>query len=225
MDTRHDSLEIVNSSNVEESVSSYETKSTRDVMLSPEDTATHFNNVGVALQKCGLKASSNNEAQALSYNERASAAYRTSLKMKKNQFGNSHPTIATTLNNLASVYFSEGHYHCALKYYNKSLDIMTMHLGRNDPNVATIWHNIGDVHRAMQRSNLAIICFERALAIRREYFYECDVRVVRLVLKINALTREKECALLRQDISDEISKIDKLEKEFKNEIEILLSNI
>ena len=66
MDTRHDSLEIVDSSNVQELVSSYEAKLTRDAMLSPEDTATHLNNVGVALQKCGLKASSKNEAQALS---------------------------------------------------------------------------------------------------------------------------------------------------------------
>ena len=82
---------------------------------------------------------------------------------------------------LASVFFSEGNYHHALKYYNKSLDITTKHLWRNDPNVATIWHNIGDVHRAILRSNLAIICFERALAIRREYFYESDVSVVRLV--------------------------------------------
>jgi len=60
---------------------------------------------------------------------------------------------------------------------------MTKYLWRNDPNVATIWHNIGDVHRATLRSNLAIICFERALAIRREYFYESDVRAVRLGLR------------------------------------------
>jgi len=218
---------IVISSNEQESVSSYQNQeeSRKYGMNSSLDTATRLNNLGVTFQKTGLRVSAENDGSSVNSNEIASAAYRASLKIKRKQFGNSHPSVATTLNNLGSIYYSEGDFCRALDYYKKALDIMTYYLGPKDVNVATIWHNIGDVHRAMHQRNVALICFERALAIRREHFYDSDVCVVRLLSKINALIAEGEFALLRRDISDELLKVDELEKEFKNEIEILLSNL
>ena len=221
----NDSLVI--SSNEQESVSSYQNQeeSRQYGMNSPLDTATRLNNLGVTFQKTGLRVSAENDGSSVNSNEIASAAYRASLKIKRKQFGNSHPSVATTLNNLGSIYYSEGDFCRALDYYNESLNIITKHLGPDNVNVATIWHNIGDVYRATNKSGIALICFQQALNIRQKFMHKDDVRVIRLDEKINTLLWKKELALLRLDIGDEINKINELENEFTKEIHNIFSDL
>jgi len=218
---------IVISSNEQESVSSYQNQeeSRQYGMNRSLDTATRLNDLGVTFQKTGLRVSAENDGSSVNSNEIASAAYRASLKIKRKQFGNSHPSVATTLNNLGSIYYSEGDVYRALDYYNESLNIMTRHFGPDNVNVATIWHNIGDVYRAMNKSGIALICFQQALNIRQKCMHKDDVRVIRLIEKINKLLWKKELALLRIDIVEEINKINELENEFKNEIQTIFTNI
>lgn len=230
MDTQDDSFDgnhsIVDSSSKDEPVSSYQEKVNRYETEESQNTATTLNNLGVSLQRSALKKINNKfDAKNGNINETASAAYHASLKINMKQFGLSHPSVAITLNNLGSVFFSEGYYHRALKYYNKSLDIMTKHLGPHNVNVATVWNNIGDAYRAMRKNTFALICFERALSIRQEYFGEDNILVKRLHEKINVIVCEKELSVLRRQIDQDIAHIDNIEEEFTREIEILFSQI
>jgi len=200
----------------------------------------HESSIRMSANK-SVASSTKSDASSINSNETASAAYRASLKMKKKQFGNSHPSIATTLNNLASVFFSEGKFHRALKYYKKSLKIMMKHLGPDDINVATIWNNIGDVHHAMQEDEVAFQSYNHALRIRREYLSETDIRVVRLIEKIDFINWKKKIAEshekgqysehrrarslspdgfsnLRQELSSDIAKVDEMCDTFSGDI-------
>ena len=220
IDTQDDSYK---NSREEESVSDYQQKVKRYATNSPQDTATCLNNLGVALQKISLKKTPKSEAITTNSNRTASAAYHASLKINRKQFGDSHPSIAVTLNNLGSVFYSEGSFHRALKYYNQSLEIMMKHLGSDNENVATIWNNMGDVHRAMQNLDKAKCCFEEALKVRRKHFCRTDLRVVRLLTKINECIYSKELSKLKSDIVNDMSYIGSIESQFKQEIDTLLA--
>jgi len=183
-----------------------------------------LNNLAVALQNISLKKTPKSEASTINCNQTASAAYHASLKINRKQFGKSHPSIAVNLNNLGSVFYSEGSFHRALKYCNISLEIMMKHLGSDNENVATIWNNIGDVHRAMQHLDKAKSCFQEALKIRRKHFCKADIRVVRLVTKINESMYSKELSKLKSDIMNDTSYIDSIGTQFKQEIDLLAFN-
>ena len=220
IDTHDDSYE---NSCEEESISNYQEKVKRYGPNTPQDTATCLNNLAVALQNISLKKTPKSEASTINCNQTASAAYHASLKINRKQFGDSHPSIAVTLNNLGSVFYSEGGFHRALKYYNKSLEIMMKHLGSDNENVAIIWNNIGDVHRVMQHLDEAKSCFQEALKIRRKHFSKADIRVVRLVTKINECMYSKELSKLKSDIMNDMSYIDSIESQFKQDIDTLLT--
>ena len=52
-----------------------------------------------------------------------------------------HPSVATSLNNLAGLYESMGEYEKALPLYKKALEIVDKKLGQNHPNTVTIKNN------------------------------------------------------------------------------------
>ena len=159
---------------------------------------------------------------------KAEAAYKASLKIKKRELGKNHPSVATTMNNLASVHFAEGRYEKALKYYEKSVRIMIRHLGKEHLNVATVFNNIGDVHYALQNDEIAISCYSESLRIRRSCLTESDVRIKRLMDKIELIRwkqqiaeshekehgnkispkrGENEVSLLKRELSDDLQRL------------------
>ncbi|MFO0174610.1 MAG: tetratricopeptide repeat protein, partial [Aphanizomenon sp.] len=65
-----------------------------------------------------------------------------SLDILKRQLGNDYPDVATSLNNLALLYYFQGQYNDAEPLYLQSLDIYKRQLGNDHPDVATTLNNL-----------------------------------------------------------------------------------
>lgn len=235
-----------------ESVSSYQQKLKKYGCDSPQNTAKCLNNLGYLYQQNAMNSPSNssvssygstNSSSFLNKNKNASpksnatVAYKASLRLKKKEYGNSHPSVATTMNNLASVYFSHGHYSAALKYYEKALKIMTKHLGIDHLNCATVYNNIGDVHYAKQNDKISMKCYKEALRIRRITLQESDIRVIRLIDKMELIRWRKlvadshmidqkeeqdgEVSALKQEITADMDELDDLECDMMFHVELI----
>ena len=88
------------------------------------------------------------------------------LDLRLSIFGENHPDVAMSYNNIGLVYDAMGDYSKALDYYEKSLRIMLSVLGENHPDVATIYNNIGVVYHAMGDYSKALDYYEKSLRIR-----------------------------------------------------------
>ena len=68
------------------------------------------------------------------------------LLIQLSVFGENHPYVATTYNNIGFIYYSQGDYVKALEYYNKALSIRLFVFGENHSYVATCYSNIGIIY-------------------------------------------------------------------------------
>ncbi|MDP8051720.1 tetratricopeptide repeat protein [Pasteurella atlantica] len=98
------------------------------------------------------------------YNE-AEPLYRRSLAITEKVMGENHPSLATTLNNLANLYRTQGKYAKAESLYKRSLAIKEKALGENHPSVATILNNLAELYRTQSKYTKAELLYKRALAI------------------------------------------------------------
>ncbi len=67
--------------------------------------------------------------------------YVRSLELKERQLGADHPNVATSLNNLASLYKLQGRYSEAEPLYVRGLGILFSVLGEEHPNTQVGWKN------------------------------------------------------------------------------------
>ena len=88
------------------------------------------------------------------------------LELVSSVFGESHPDVASSYNNIGFVYGATGDYSKALEYYEKSLKIRLSVLGENHPDVATSYNNIGSVYDDMGDYSKALEYYEKSLRIR-----------------------------------------------------------
>jgi tetratricopeptide (TPR) repeat protein len=63
-------------------------------------------------------------------------------------FGADHPNLATSLNNLASLYYAEDRFNAAEPLYLRALEIWKTSLGPDHPNVAKVLINLAALYRA-----------------------------------------------------------------------------
>ena len=103
--------------------------------------------------------------KALSY-------YQRCLHNAKKQYGEQSEWIATSLNNIGSVYNSQGAYSQALSHYEQALKIWRAVFGENHPDVATSLNNIGLVYHSQGAYSQALCHYEEALKILRAVFGE-----------------------------------------------------
>ena len=80
--------------------------------------------------------------------------------------------MATSLNNLASLYHAQGNYAQAEPLYRRALAILTKAVGPEHPNVATMLGNYADLLRKMDRDSEAEKMEARAQAIRAKHGQE-----------------------------------------------------
>ena len=80
--------------------------------------------------------------------------------------GPDHASVATNLNNLASLYDTVGDYAKAEPLYKRALAIREKALGPDHPDVANILRGLAGVHRAMKRIEEAEKLELRAAQIR-----------------------------------------------------------
>ena len=66
--------------------------------------------------------------------------------------GPDHPDVATSLNNLALLYYTQGEYAAAEPLYKRALQIDEKALGPDHPSVATSLNNLAALYRATGRN-------------------------------------------------------------------------
>src|SRR5262249_21521930 len=96
----------------------------------------------------------------------AEPLYKRSLAIREKALGPDHPSVATALNNLASLYDGQGRYTEAEPLHKRSLAIREKALGPNHPAVATFLNNLAGLFREQGRYAEAEPLQKRSLAIR-----------------------------------------------------------
>jgi len=99
------------------------------------------------------------------YNE-AIPYFEQCLSLSEQRFGSKHPTVATSLNNLASLYQDQGKYGEAEPLYLRSLGIRERQLGAEHPEVANILNNLAELYRVQGKYAEAEPLYLRSLGIR-----------------------------------------------------------
>ena len=92
--------------------------------------------------------------QAKDYRQRA-------LEITINVLGPNHVKVATSYNNLGSVFKAMGELEQAKDYRQRALEIRIKVLGPNHIDVATSYSNLGSVYKAMGQLERAKIIFNK----------------------------------------------------------------
>ncbi|MDB9312253.1 CHAT domain-containing protein, partial [Spirulina sp. CS-785/01] len=90
---------------------------------------------------------------------------RQALEMDKRLLGQEHPDVATSLNNLAFLYQSQGRYAEAEPLYRQALEMRKRLLGQEHPDVATSLNNLAFLYQSQGQITRAIEFFSQGLAI------------------------------------------------------------
>uniref|UniRef100_UPI002040A8B3 tetratricopeptide repeat protein n=1 Tax=Otoolea muris TaxID=2941515 RepID=UPI002040A8B3 len=97
--------------------------------------------------------------------EKAQELYRKILVISERVLGGGHPYTATSYNNLAGVYASQGEYEKAEELYEKALAIRERVLGEGHPDIATSYNNLAGVYKSQGEYEKAEELYKKALAI------------------------------------------------------------
>jgi tetratricopeptide (TPR) repeat protein len=100
--------------------------------------------------------------------ERAEFLTKQALELAEKAAGPNHPTVATSLNNLAVLYRVQGRYAQAEPLYNRALAIEEKALGPDHPWVATSLENMAALYRKTGRDTEAELLEKRAAGRRRK---------------------------------------------------------
>jgi tetratricopeptide (TPR) repeat protein len=92
--------------------------------------------------------------------------YLETKSIREKVFGPDHPSVATTLNNLAGLYRAQGKYDEALPFYQRSLEIRENKLGKDHPDVAQSLNNLAAIYDSQGKYDEALPFYQRSLEIR-----------------------------------------------------------
>ncbi|MEK8017271.1 MAG: tetratricopeptide repeat protein [Candidatus Parabeggiatoa sp.] len=120
----------------------------------------------------------------------AKPLYERALAIREKMLGKEHPSVATSLNNIAGLYYAQGAYEQALPLYERALAIWEKMLGKEHPSVANSLNNLALLHYAQGAYEQAKPLLERALKIANKFF-KSDHPDVRLYSKNYALLLEE----------------------------------
>jgi tetratricopeptide (TPR) repeat protein len=81
--------------------------------------------------------------------------------------GENHPHYATSLNNLAELYRSNGAVYRCRTFFLQAKEIRKAQLGENHPHYATSLNNLAGLYEDMGRFTEAEPLFRQAMAIRK----------------------------------------------------------
>ena len=98
--------------------------------------------------------------------DRAVIVAQKALQVAEQNVGPDHPDVATSLNNLAGLYRTQGDYAKAEPLYKRSLAIWEKALGPDHPDVATSLENLAALYRDTNRGSAADALEQRAAKIR-----------------------------------------------------------
>ena len=109
-----------------------------------------YNNLGV------LYVEKKNYTKAIEYHEK-------SLKLRKEIFGENHPTIANMYNNIGLVYLGNRDYEKSIGYQEKAIYIYRNIFTEDYIHIGTAYNNLGDVYFIKQEYNKSTEYYKKAL--------------------------------------------------------------
>src|SRR5947207_2357334 len=95
----------------------------------------------------------------------AEPLYQRVLAIEEQELGTTHPSTATTLNNLATLYDAQGQYKEAEPLYQRALAIRKQALGPTHPDTAESLSNLAGLYRRRGRYKEAGPLYQRALEV------------------------------------------------------------
>ena len=98
---------------------------------------------------------------------KAEPLYQQSLAIHRKSLGPDHPGVATSLNNLAMLYYSQGQYAKAEPLHQQALAIFLKTLPADHPNLATVMENFALCLEKLKRGDDAKQWRAKAQAIRQ----------------------------------------------------------
>jgi len=98
--------------------------------------------------------------------------YQTCLKVSESHLGADHPSVATSLNNLAELYRVQGKYSEAEPLYLRSLEIRERQLGADHPDVAQSLNNLAGLYNSQGKYSEAEPLYRRSLEIDKRIYGE-----------------------------------------------------
>jgi len=102
----------------------------------------------------------------------AEPLFKQSLEIRRKIYGEYHPNVATSLNNLALLYYEESKYNEAEPLYKQALEIIKKIHGEYHPNVATSLNNLAELYLKKGRYDEAEPLFKQSLEIFRKIYGE-----------------------------------------------------
>ncbi|CAF3688462.1 unnamed protein product [Adineta steineri] len=100
--------------------------------------------------------------------EKAISYYEKELEIQQKNLPPNHSLLATSFNNIASMYHKMGKYLKALSFFKNDLAIQEKTLPLNHPRLATSYNNIGSMYYKMGEYSAALSFYERALEIQQK---------------------------------------------------------
>ncbi|MGI8426308.1 MAG: tetratricopeptide repeat protein [Actinomycetota bacterium] len=98
----------------------------------------------------------------------AEGPFMQALALREQALGPEHPDVATSLNNLAELYDTQGRYAKAEPLYQRSLAIREQALGLDHPDVGESLNNLAELYRAQAQYAKAEPLYQRSLGIREQ---------------------------------------------------------
>ncbi|CAN5906225.1 hypothetical protein BH20PSE1_BH20PSE1_14300 [soil metagenome] len=90
------------------------------------------------------------------------------LAIREQALGPEHPNVATSLNNLAGLYYAQGQYAKSEPLYHRALAIDEKALGPEYPHVAQSLNNLAALYYAQRQYAKAEPLYQRSLAIKEQ---------------------------------------------------------
>jgi len=140
------------------------------VRLAP-DNSLYLNDAGIINQK-------------LAYFKKAIDYFEQALGSDLKTYGEDHPDVAASLNNLAELYRVQGQYAKAEPLFKQSLAIYEKALGPDHPDVAVSLNNLGELYRVQGQYAKAEPLFKQSWAILEKARFEL---LEKLAIRENAL--------------------------------------
>ena len=104
--------------------------------------------------------------------DKATRLFRRALEAAMESYGENHPDVAASLNNIGMIYSDQGDYGSALEYLNEALKIKTDLFGESHPDVAISLYNIGTILSDVGDYVTALEYLSKALKIQTDLLEE-----------------------------------------------------
>ncbi|MEM8720030.1 MAG: tetratricopeptide repeat protein [Cyanobacteria bacterium P01_G01_bin.39] len=104
--------------------------------------------------------------------KQAELLWEQCLSKCQKRFGEQHPDVAASLNNLANLYKSQGKYEAAEPLYQEALELLKQLLGEQHPDVATSLNNLADLYQLQGKYEAAEPLYQKALELRKQLLGE-----------------------------------------------------